>query len=58
MSSFGDPELVWRISKRHHVGFVLKSRNYDRVTELLNSYAERVRREYHASAPAREKVRE
>ena len=57
-SSFQDTELVWRMSKRHHVGFVVRSRNYDRVTELLNGYAERVRRDYHASAPPREKVRE
>ncbi|MGI8961658.1 MAG: ATP-grasp domain-containing protein, partial [Bryobacteraceae bacterium] len=29
-SSFQEPELVWRISKRHHVGFVVKSTEYER----------------------------
>jgi hypothetical protein len=57
-SSFQEPELVWRMSKHHHVGFIVKSPNYERVGELLTLYSERVRSEYHASAPAREKVRE
>jgi len=57
-SSFREPELVWRITKRHHVGFIVKSSRYERIGELLNVYSERVRNEYHASAPAREKVRE
>jgi biotin carboxylase len=57
-SWFSEPELVWRLHKRHHVGFIVKSPNYERVGELLNLYTERVQSEYHASAPAREKVRE
>jgi biotin carboxylase len=57
-SGFQEPELVWRMSKHHHVGFIVKSSNYERVGELLKLYSERVRSEYHASAPAREKVRE
>ena len=54
-SSFQDPELVWRMNKRHHVGFIVKSPNRQRIGELLNKYVERVRNEYHASAPPREK---
>jgi hypothetical protein len=57
-SSFREPELVWRMNKRHHVGFVVKSPDYNRIGELLQLYSERVHRDYHASAPAREKVRE
>jgi biotin carboxylase len=57
-SSFQEPELVWRMSKSHHVGLIVKSPNYERVGELLKIYSERVRNDYHASAPAREKVRE
>ncbi len=57
-SSFHEPELVWRMSRRHHVGFIVKSPDYKRVGELLKLYSDRVRHEYHASAPAREKVRE
>jgi biotin carboxylase len=54
-SSFQEPELVWRMQKRHHVGFIVRSPHHRRVGELLNQYAERVRSDYYASAPAREK---
>ncbi len=57
-SWFPEPELVWRLNKRHHVGFIVKSGDYGRVGELLDLYVKRVQSEYHASAPAREKVRE
>jgi biotin carboxylase len=57
-SSFQEPELVWRMRKRHHIGFIVRSPNYQRIGDLLNLYSERVRNDYHASAPAREKVRE
>jgi biotin carboxylase len=57
-SSFQEPELVWRMSKRHHVGFIVKSPDYHRIGELLKVYSERVWQQYHASAPAREKLHE
>lgn len=57
-SWFPESELVWRLKKRHHVGFIIKSYDYNRVAELLDLYTARVRSDYHASAPAREKVRD
>lgn len=57
-SSFQDPELVWKLQRRHHVGFIVKSSNYQRVGQLIQTYTERVRNEYYTSAPARETVRE
>jgi biotin carboxylase len=57
-SWFPEPELVWRMHKRHHVGLIVKSPDYARVGELLDLYTQRVESDYHASAPAREKVRE
>jgi len=57
-SSFHDPELVWRLRKKHHVGFIVKSPRWERVEELLELYTQRVRTEYHASAPPRDKVRD
>ena len=57
-SSFRDPELVWRLEKNHHVGFIVKSPRWERVEELLQDYTRRVRTEYHASAPPRDKVRD
>ena len=44
--------------RRHHVGFIVKSPYRDRVEDLLGLYAERVQADFHASAPAREKVHE
>jgi len=52
---FAEPELVWRMKKKHHVGFIVKSPHRERVSELLKMYTERVRRDFHASAPPRDK---
>ena len=57
-SSFEEPELVWRLDKKYHVGFIVRSPDYGRMNQLLDHYVERVRREYYASAPPREQVRE
>ncbi len=57
-SNFREPELVWRMQKKHHVGFIIKSPYRERIEDLLSLYAQRVRNEYHASAPPREKARE
>jgi biotin carboxylase len=57
-SSFKDPEIVWRLHKKHHVGFIVKSPAYTRVTELLQSLASRVQHDFQAFVPARETVRE
>ena len=50
-ASFSDPELVWRLDKPNHLGFIVKSSRRDRVEQLLSSYVERVRNEFQASAP-------
>ncbi len=55
-SAFQDPELVWRMDRRHHVGFIVKSPYRDRVENLLGLYTERVRVDFHASAPPRDKA--
>ncbi|MGA8030428.1 MAG: ATPase [Bryobacteraceae bacterium] len=57
-SNFQDPEVVWRMHKHHHVGLIVKSPNYGRVTELLETYTQRIRSDYHAWAPVRDKARE
>ncbi len=57
-SSFCDPELVWRMHKLHHIGFIVKSHDIGRIDYLLHEYAARVRAGYHASAPAQETARD
>ena len=54
-SAFNDPEVVWRMDMPHHVGLIVCSSSAARVRELLNEYAERVARDHHASAPARDR---
>lgn len=55
-SVFADPEVVWRLKKRHHVGLVVRSESEGRVDELLESYLEILRRDFHAVAPPQEKA--
>ena len=54
-SSFNDPEIVWRMDMPHHIGLIVRSANPARVRELLEDYTARVARDFHASAPARER---
>lgn len=55
-SQFADPEIVWRLSDMdHHIGLIVQSKKRERVLGLLDDYAARVRRDYHASAPAPER---
>ena len=54
-SQFADPEIVWRMSREHHVGLIVRSRSSARIRELLDDYARRVARDYHASAPPQDR---
>jgi biotin carboxylase len=54
-SAYTDPEIVYRVSKYHHAGFVLKSPKAERVQELLESYAGRFAQDFLASQPVPEK---
>ncbi len=57
-SSFADSELVWRLQKKNHIGFIVRSSHSERVEQLLTSYIGRVRQEFSASAPPRDRVSE
>lgn len=50
-SSFNDPEVVWRMNKRHHIGLIARSPSFSRVNEILDAYIERVQRDFYAWAP-------
>jgi biotin carboxylase len=55
-SGFTDPEIVFRVKKRHHVGLVVRSTKLERVTALLNEYARRFVEEFSAVLPPPERV--
>jgi len=50
-SAYNDPEIVIRIPKHHHAGFVLRSAKPQRITELLDSYATRFLNDFYAMQP-------
>ncbi len=54
-SVFNEPEVVWKLDKAYHVGAIVQSPSRDRVLELLDGYAERIHRDFHASAPVPDK---
>ncbi|HEY4980163.1 MAG TPA: hypothetical protein VII25_13425 [Candidatus Acidoferrum sp.] len=50
-SSYTDPEIVYRIHKYHHAGFVLKSPAPQRIEGLLEAYERRFIDDFLARAP-------
>jgi len=58
MSAYTDPEIVHRVSKRHHAGLIVTSPSSDRVDQLLEEYVGRFYADFHASAPPPETATE
>ena len=55
-SGYTEPEIVWRMNKKQHVGLIVASKKQARVQELLESYMVRFREDFHASVPAAEEA--
>jgi biotin carboxylase len=53
--AYNDPEIVYRVSKYHHAGFVLKSPQPERVQQLLDTYSARFVQDFLATQPVPEK---
>jgi biotin carboxylase len=54
-SAYTDPEIVYRVTKYHHTGFVLRSPDHERIQQLLDSYALRFREDFLATQPVPDK---
>ena len=54
-SSYTDTEIVHRVSKFHHAGFVLKSPRPERIEQLLDSYSRRFTEDFLATQPVPDK---
>lgn len=53
---FSEREIVWRMrDKPHHIGLIVQSPQRARVIELLDNYAMKISKDFHASAPAPDK---
>jgi biotin carboxylase len=55
-SAYDDPEIVYRVKKKHHAGLIVKSNKLERVEELLTSYSERFADDFVAVVPPLEKA--
>jgi hypothetical protein len=58
LASYDDPEIAWRLSKRHHAGLVVASPDQSRVESLLGAYMSRFREDFFAFMPAAEEATE
>jgi hypothetical protein len=54
-SAYDDPEIVFRLCKRHHVGLVVASHDPGRVEYLLDTYVRRLLRDFSATLPSTER---
>jgi len=54
-SAYTDSEIVYRVTKYHHAGFILKSPKPERIEELLNSYSKRFQTDFLAMQPVPER---
>jgi len=54
-SAYSDPEIVYRIKKYHHAGFILKSDSPERIEQLLASYSQRFAIDFLAREPVPDK---
>jgi len=50
-SAYQDPEIVMRLDRRHHAGFVIASKDPDRVNFLLDEYTQRFANDFLATLP-------
>jgi biotin carboxylase len=54
-SAYCDPEIIYRIVKYHHAGFVLRSPEQARIEKLLASYSKRFQQDFLAMQPVPER---
>lgn len=55
-SAYTEPEIIYRLKKRHHVGLIVRSPELGRVRELLDAYAVRFNDEFSAIVPPLERA--
>ena len=54
-SDYRDPEIVWRLNKKNHVGLIVASHDPRRVEQLLQEYSRRFMRDFFATQPLPDK---
>lgn len=54
-SAYTDPEIVWRLNRKHHAGLIVSSPQRERIQHLLTGYMERFYQDFFATLPPSEK---
>jgi biotin carboxylase len=52
MQRFTEPEVVWRLRKKHHAGLIVAAEHAARVGELIDSYMPRFQTDFYTTLPA------
>lgn len=55
-ASYDDPEIVWRLRRRHHAGLIVTAPDAARVRVLLDGYMRRFQHDFQAAMPAPERA--
>ena len=58
LSGYNDPEVTWRMNKKHHAGLIIATKDYNRLESLLESYTQRFSHDFMAWLPPLEKATE
>jgi carbamoylphosphate synthase large subunit len=54
-SAYDDPEITYRVKKKHHAGLIVRSKSHERVAELLRDYTRRFENDFIAVLPPLER---
>jgi len=54
-TAYNDPEIVYRVKKKHHAGLIVRSPKMKRVSELLDDYGRRFAEDFVAVLPPMER---
>jgi len=54
-TAYDDPEIAYRVKKKHHAGLIVRSTSHERVSELLNDYGRRFENDFIAVLPPLER---
>jgi hypothetical protein len=54
-TAYNDPEIVYRVKKKHHAGLIVRSLKLERVSELLDDYGRRFAEDFVAVLPPMER---
>ena len=54
-NAYDDPEIVYRVKKKHHAGLIVRAPKLERVSELLDDYGRRFAEDFVAVLPPMER---